>query len=173
MNRIAVAALAALIGIGSAWSIAGAQEYPSSHHHRHHNNRNWQNGQCYSGQPGQRRGERDNDDDDNDRDGNRQNSQYGNYGRDGRYGACNNGQYGQYGNGQYGGNSAISGQIVAVNGNRVTLQQGNGQYYGGQRITIDDQPALDNQTSGRVSTGRYVTAYGYWQNGIFYATRMQ
>lgn len=42
----------------------------------------------------------------------------------------------------------------------------------GRQITIDDQPALDNQSSGHVYTGRYVTARGYWQNGVFYATEM-
>lgn len=46
----------------------------------------------------------------------------------------------------------------------------NAGYYGnvGQRqITINDQPALDNRASGRVAVGRYVTASGYWQNGVF------
>lgn len=59
---------------------------------------------------------------------------------------------------------------AAVNRNEVTLQTSNGGY--GQTITIDDQPALDNRASGRVDLGRYVTAYGYWQNGVFYATQM-
>lgn len=48
----------------------------------------------------------------------------------------------------------------------------NGGYDNRRQVTIDDQPALDNRTSGRVSVGRYLTAYGYWQNGVFYATSM-
>lgn len=95
---------------------------------------------------------------------------------DRRYG---NGTYanGAYGNRAYagncagGGNTAVSGTIVQVNGNDVTLQQG--RYGGGGDITIDDQPALDAQMTGRVVTGRYVTAYGYWMNGRFVATRLQ
>lgn len=89
----------------------------------------------------------------------------------------NNGQYGQYGqygqnngrcNGNGQGNSVIRGTITSVNGNQVTVMAGFGQM-----VTINDQPALDNQSSGRVVVGRYVTAYGYYQNGIFYATSMQ
>ena len=103
----------------------------------------------------------------------------------GNNGNCINGQFGgQYGQyGQYGqnaqsncnpnggnrqGNAVIRGTITAVNGNQVTLMEGFGQ-----SITINDQPALDNQQSGRVVPGRFVTAYGYYQNGIFYATSMQ
>jgi len=84
----------------------------------------------------------------------------------------NNGQNGQYNgqcntnNGQ--GNSVIRGTITSVSGNQVTLLEGFGQ-----AVTINDQPALDNQSTGRVVIGRYVTAYGYYQNGIFYATSMQ
>ena len=94
----------------------------------------------------------------------------------------NNGQYnGQYGqnNGQYGqnngqcntngqSNTSLRGTITSVNGNQVTIMEGFGQ-----TVTINDQPALDNQSTGRVVAGRYVTAYGYYQNGIFYATSMQ
>jgi hypothetical protein len=96
------------------------------------------------------------------------NGQYN--GQNGQYGQ-NNGQYGQNNgqcntNGQ--GNSVIRGTITSVNGNQVTVMEGLGQ-----TVTFNDQPALDNQTSGRVVIGRYVTAYGYYQNGIFYATSMQ
>lgn len=104
------------------------------------------------------------------------NGQYnGQYGQYGQYGQ--NGQYGQYGqNGQYNcnggygqqGNATVRGTITSVNGNSVTLMEGFGQ-----TITINDQPALNNQQTGRVVVGRYVTAYGYYQNGVFYATSMQ
>lgn len=162
---------------GAAWSAADAQQSNNGHHYGWRNRDRQQNyNQCGYKQNGrhhgQRREDNDNDNDDNDRDN-----------RDGQYG--NNGQYGQYGNcaGQYGygqnrGNAVVRGTIVGVNGNQVTLQTNNGGYnnggYGqyGQTITIDDQPALDNRASGRVTTGRYVTAYGYWQNGVFYATQM-
>lgn len=175
---------------GAAWSAADAQQSNNGHHYGWRNRDRHQNyNQCGYNQNGrhhgQRRGDNDNDNDDNDRDS-RNSGQYGQYG--------NNGQYGQYGNcgGQYGygqnrGNAVIRGTIVGVNGNQVTLQTNNGGYnnggYGGygqpgqygqygQTITINDQPALDNRTSGRVATGRYVTAYGYWRSGVFYATQM-
>lgn len=95
---------------------------------------------------------------------NGQNGQYGQYGQ-------NNGQYGQNNgqcntNGQ--GNTSLRGTITSVNGNQVTIMEGFGQ-----TVTINDQPALDNQSTGRVVAGRYVTAYGYYQNGIFYATSLQ
>lgn len=183
MKRLAVACLAAVFACGSAWAVAGAQEHTNNGHHygwRNHN-RNQYGNQCNSGQYNRgNRHENDNDRDDND---DNENDNNGQYGRNGQYGNCN---------GQYGANASVRGQIVAVNGNQVTLAQNggynnggygqygqngqNGQYgqYGqyGRTITINDQPALDNQTSGRVSVGRYVTAYGYWQNGIFYATQM-
>jgi len=185
---------------GAAWASADAQQTNNGRHYGWGNgNRGQYANQCGYGQNGnhQRRRHRDNDNDgDNDRDDRGQNNrQYGQYGQQyGQYGQ-QYGQYGQYGRnnncGQYGGNATISGQIVSVNGNMVTLRTGNGGYNGnynggynnggyggyngngyGQTVTIDDQPALDNQTSGRVSVGRYLTAYGYWQNGTFYATRM-
>jgi len=152
----------------------------------------WQNGQynCNNQPPyGQARGRHRNRDNDGDRDdrgdrddnGNRgngrwnrngqYNGQYGQYGQYG-YGNCGyngqyNGQYGQYG--QYGqqGNAVVRGVITSVNGSMVTIMQG----IGGQTITINDQPALNNQATGRVTVGRYVTAYGYYQGGMFYATR--
>lgn len=143
------------------------------------NNGNWQynqNGQCNTN--GNRRGDGDNDDQDNqgNRGANRgqkrgwqnpNNPHYCGYNGNGNY--CNNGQYNNC-NGGYGqqGNSVIRGTIIGVNGNSVTLMQGFGQ-----SITINDQPALNNQQTGRISLGRYVTAYGYYQNGIFYATSMQ
>jgi hypothetical protein len=73
-----------------------------------------------------------------------------------------------YNGGQYGrsANARIFGTIVWVDGNHVVLQTGS------RRVDVDDQPALDNQSSGRVSVGRSLTAYGYWQGNVFYATRM-
>jgi hypothetical protein len=58
----------------------------------------------------------------------------------------------------------ISGTITAVNGHLVTIQRSNGS------IVVNDQPALDNQTTGNVAVGRQVVALGHWQNGTFYAT---
>ncbi len=101
----------------------------------------------------------------------------GQYNNNGQY----SGQYGQYGqqNGQYNcgangggygqqGNTTLRGTITSVNGNQITLMAGFGNV-----VTINDQPALNNQQTGRVVVGRYVTAYGYYQNGIFYATSLQ
>lgn len=175
MKRLAIACLALVMTCGSAWAAADAQQTNNGHHYGWRNrDRGQYANQCGYGQNGRNQGRRHRDNDgDNDRDDRGQyNQQYGQYGR-----------YNNNCGGQYNSNAAISGQIVAVNQNMVTIQTNNGGYnsggYGGysrngygQTITIDDQPALDNQTSGRVSVGRYVTAYGYWQNGTFYATRM-
>jgi len=60
----------------------------------------------------------------------------------------------------------ISGTITAVKGHLVTIQQTTGS------LVINDQPALDHQTSGRVAVGRQVVAVGYWRNGVFYANRL-
>jgi hypothetical protein len=59
----------------------------------------------------------------------------------------------------------VSGTITAVRGHLVTLQRSNSD------LVIDDQPALDSESTGRVAVGRVVTAHGYWQDGTFYANR--
>ena len=200
--KTAAVLFAALIAAGSAWSVARADDGNGRHHghahQQHWQNGQCYSGQ-YNGRQ-HRRGDNDNDNDNDGNNGRYNNNnntnnngrygngQYGRSGNCGQYGGqygngqygngqygngqYGNGQYGngQYGNGQYGqrGNATLSGEIVAVNGNQVQIQQQNR----GSRITINDQPALDRQTSGRVSVGRYVTAYGYWQNGVFYATQM-
>jgi hypothetical protein len=58
----------------------------------------------------------------------------------------------------------IAGTITAVNGHLVTIQRSAGT------IVVNDQPALDNQTTGNVAVGRQVVARGYWQGGTFFAT---
>jgi len=159
------------------------------------NNGNWQNnqnGQCNTNNNNTRRTGGDQDDQGN------QNNQGAGHGKkrgwqnpnnphscgtntncgynNGQYNGQNNGQYGQYGqnngqcngNGRGQGNSTIRGTITSVSGNQVTVMEGFGQ-----SVTVNDQPALDNQSTGHVVIGRYVTAYGYYQNGIFYATSMQ
>lgn len=101
---------------------------------------------------------------------------YGTYGNSGAYG---NGQYGYGASGQYGygapygcpsmqGNAMVRGMIVAVNGNQVAIAQS-----GGAPILVNDGPALQNRLSGPVAVGRYVVAFGYWQSGVFFATRIQ
>ncbi|HET9392645.1 MAG TPA: DUF5666 domain-containing protein [Candidatus Rubrimentiphilum sp.] len=201
MKNLHVAALATLFGISAAsgvfastTSIAVADQDDRGNGRNNHNrnNGNWQNqnGQCNTN-GGVRGNDNDNDADDNNgqihqlpqqaqqphgrghRRGwqNPNNPHYCGYNGNCGY---NNGQYGQ--NGQYNGrcngngqgNSVIRGTITSVSGNQVTLMEGFGQ-----AVTINDQPALDNQSTGRVVIGRFVTAYGYYQNGIFYATSMQ
>jgi hypothetical protein len=71
-------------------------------------------------------------------------------------GACGAGDY----------RSHVAGTITAVKGHLVTLQQST------KTMVINDKPALDEQTTGRVGVGRVVTAYGYWRDGVFYATRI-
>ena len=162
---------------------------------------NGQYGQCNTNGNGTRRGDGDADDNNQGNQGNRgaghgkkrgwQNPNNPHFCGNGNSNNCNNGQsngqyngqYGQYGqngqnqqsncypngggNGQQG-NSTLRGTITSVHGNQVTLMAGFGQ-----SVTINDQPALNNQQTGRVVVGRYVTAYGYYQNGIFYATSLQ
>jgi hypothetical protein len=60
--------------------------------------------------------------------------------------------------------SHVAGTITAVKGHLVTLQQSE------QTFVINDQPALDRRTTGRIAVGRQVNAAGYWRNGTFYAT---
>jgi hypothetical protein len=58
----------------------------------------------------------------------------------------------------------ISGTITAVSGHLVTISRSNGN------IVVNDQPALNNQTTGNVAVGRQVVAQGYWRDGTFYVT---
>jgi hypothetical protein len=61
----------------------------------------------------------------------------------------------------------VAGTITEVKGHLVTVQQAE------KTIVINDQPALNRQTSGRVAVGRQIIAYGYWDSGNFYATAME
>jgi len=196
MKNLHVAALATLFGISAASGILVTQaQHPGNDSgllastasiasadqddrgkdrgkHGNRNNGNWQynqNGQCNpNGNTRRGDGERD---DQGDRDDQGERDDQGNRGQHRGWQNPNNPHYNCNPNGGgYGqqGNAVIRGTIVGVNGNQVRLMEGFGQF-----ITIDDQPALNNQQTGRVVVGRYVTAYGYYQNGIFYATSMQ
>lgn len=201
LHAAALAALfgiSATAGIfASTTTIASADQGDRGNGHHRNNNGNWQNGQCNTNGSTRRSDSDENGNSDNE---NNQGNQGNNGARHGQKrgwqnpnnphycgnngnGNCNNGQYngqhnGQYGqqNGQYNcnpngggqGNSVLRGTITSVNGNQVRLMAGFGNF-----VTINDQPALNNQQTGRVVVGRYVTAYGYYQNGIFYATSLQ
>jgi hypothetical protein len=58
----------------------------------------------------------------------------------------------------------VAGTITVVKGHLVTVQQST------QTITINDQPALNRQMTGKVAVGRQIVAYGYWVGPNFYAT---
>ena len=58
----------------------------------------------------------------------------------------------------------LEGTITAVKGHLVTVQQAT------RTIVIDDTPALNRQTSGRVAVGRQIVAYGYYHGDACYAT---
>ncbi len=58
----------------------------------------------------------------------------------------------------------VTGTITIVKGHLVTLQRAK------DTIVINDQPALNAQTTGHVAVGRQIVAAGYWRNGNFYAT---
>jgi hypothetical protein len=61
----------------------------------------------------------------------------------------------------------VNGTIIAVRGHLVTLQQTD------RTLVINDQPALDMETTGKVAVGRSIEASGYWRNGTFFATNLQ
>lgn len=60
---------------------------------------------------------------------------------------------------------AVSGVIVGVNNNMLTLRTG--RY---RTIAVNDGPALDRMATGHIYTGRTITAYGYWDGDQFVAT---
>jgi hypothetical protein len=178
MIKLPLTLVAALVA-GMIPALAVAQENPGHHY-------GWRNqgqyGQCGAGYNRGRGHRQDNDDDNNDDRDNQGPRNYPNQnGYPNQYGYPNqNGYPNQSGYpNQYGsnpcvayGNTILRGQIVAVNGNMVSIREQNPNGYYGQVITLNDQPALNNRTSGRVYIGRWVTAYGYWQYGTFYATRL-
>jgi hypothetical protein len=57
----------------------------------------------------------------------------------------------------------VSGKIVMVNKNMLTLQHGD------RSMTVDDSRALNLDQTGHIATGRDVVAHGYWEDGTFYA----
>jgi hypothetical protein len=61
----------------------------------------------------------------------------------------------------------VAGTITIVRGHLVTIQQAD------RTLVINDQPALNRQTTGRVAVGRQIIAYGYWNGGNFYATALE
>jgi hypothetical protein len=61
--------------------------------------------------------------------------------------------------------AVVSGTIIGVNNNMLTVQTGSMQ-----TVEVNDQPALNRRDSGRIYTGRIITAYGYWDGGEFVAT---
>ncbi len=76
---------------------------------------------------------------------------------------------GCYANNNYptGNNQQISGTILSVNGNSLTLA-------GIPPVTIDISRAVSSgQVNGQLVPLRHVTIYGYYQNGVFYATSIR
>lgn len=61
----------------------------------------------------------------------------------------------------------VRGTITSVQGHLVTVQMST------RTLVINDGPALAADQTGRVAVGRMITAHGYWEDGTFYATRMQ
>ena len=60
---------------------------------------------------------------------------------------------------------AVSGRIVGVDGNMLAVATGPTR-----TVVVNDQPALNRLATGHIYTGRYITAYGYWDGGQFIAT---
>jgi hypothetical protein len=61
----------------------------------------------------------------------------------------------------------VAGTITDVKGHLVTVQQAE------KTVVVNDQPALNRKTTGRVAVGRQIIAYGYWDAGNFYATAIE
>lgn len=59
----------------------------------------------------------------------------------------------------------VSGIIVGIDANMLTVQ-----INPEQSVVVNDEPALHRMDTGRVYTGRVITAYGYWNGGEFVAT---
>lgn len=69
-----------------------------------------------------------------------------------------------YATNQLSSNQRRSGTIIGVGNGTVTL-------LGMPPVTVNVQQAINaNRTNGSLSVGRHITAYGYDQNGTFYAT---
>lgn len=65
----------------------------------------------------------------------------------------------------YAGRAAtVRGTITSVSGHLVTIQRTK------DTLVINDSPALNRQTSGRVAVGRQIVARGFWRDGTFFAT---
>ena len=61
----------------------------------------------------------------------------------------------------------VRGTITSVQGHLVTVQMST------NTLVINDSPALAADQTGRVAVGRMITAHGYWEDGTFYATRIE
>lgn len=61
--------------------------------------------------------------------------------------------------------AAVSGTVVGISNNMLTVQTGPAQ-----TVVVNDEPALNRMDTGRIFTGRVITAYGYWDGGEFIAT---
>ena len=61
----------------------------------------------------------------------------------------------------------VSGKIIIVNKNMITLQHGD------RTLIVNDSRALSRDATGHVATGRDVVAHGYWEDGTFYARRFE
>ena len=61
----------------------------------------------------------------------------------------------------------VSGKIIGVNKNMITLQHGD------RTLIVNDSRALNHDDTGHVATGRDVVAHGYWEDGTFYANRFE
>lgn len=72
---------------------------------------------------------------------------------------------GRCSNDPYAGRAAIiRGTITSVSGHLVTVQRTN------DSVVLNDSPALNRQTTGRVAVGRQIVARGFWRDGTFFAT---
>ncbi|MBV8244981.1 MAG: hypothetical protein JOZ38_03585 [Candidatus Eremiobacteraeota bacterium] len=61
----------------------------------------------------------------------------------------------------------VVGTITFVKGHLVTVQQST------RSLVVNDEPALEHKTTGRVAVGRQIVAVGYWHDGTFYARRFE
>jgi hypothetical protein len=64
----------------------------------------------------------------------------------------------------FGRRDVVTGTITSVSGHLVTIERTAGS------VVIDDRPALNRRTSGRVAVGREIVAHGFWRDGTFFAT---
>lgn len=66
--------------------------------------------------------------------------------------------------GQPGTQAEVGGIIEGVNGTILMVSQSD------HVVWVNDAPAMNGQSTGKIEVGRFIHAHGHWRNGTFVAT---